>query len=218
MNGACEFNLSPRAAIERQRELRNRVVLRDDFKDIRWVAGVDVGFENNGQMTRAAVAVLHFPSLALRDHAIARVPTAFPYIPGLLSFRELPAVLEALDALRVTPDLIMCDGQGYAHPRRLGIACHLGLCLDRPTIGVAKSRLVGAYPPLAEHKGALVPLCDHDERVGSVVRTRDGVRPLFVSPGHRVSMETSVAWVMRCLTRFRLPETTRLAHRYASLK
>jgi deoxyribonuclease V len=137
-------------------------------------------------------------------------------VPGLLSFRETPAVLEALGRLSERPDLLLCDGQGYAHPRRFGLACHLGVLTGLPSIGVAKSRLIGTHGALPKEKGAWVPLLDGDEAVGAVLRTRDGVAPLYVSIGHRVSLPTAIRWVLACTTRYRLPETTRQAHRLAS--
>ncbi len=201
-----------------QRELRPHLILADRLGSVRRVAGVDVGFEANGTVTRAAVAVLRYPELDLLETAIARRPTEFPYIPGLLSFRELPAVLEALDQLRELPDLLLCDGQGIAHPRRLGIASHLGLLVDVPSIGVAKTRLCGAHeePPIRP-RGAWTPLrAAEGEIIGAVLRTRPGVKPLYVSPGHRIGLETAIAYVLGCCTRYRLPETTRHAHRLAS--
>ncbi|HHO68525.1 MAG TPA: deoxyribonuclease V [Gammaproteobacteria bacterium] len=199
-----------------QERLRERVIRRDALGPVRRVAGVDVGFEQGGSITRAAVAVLDFPSLEPRDQAIARRPTRFPYVPGYLSFRELPAVLDALDRLDTPPDLLLCDGQGLAHPRRFGIACHLGVLTDLPSIGVAKSRLTGTHAEPPPEKGAWVPLLDGDEIIGAVLRTRAGVKPVYVSIGHRVSLETAIDYVLRCTTRYRLPETTRRAHRLAS--
>ncbi len=210
------WDLAPAQARALQRELAARVVCEDALGSVTRVAGVDVGFEAGGGVTRAAVAVLRHPGLLPLDYAVARCPTRFPYVPGLLSFREVPALVAALQRLQQAPDLILCDGQGRAHPRRFGVACHLGVVLDLPTIGVAKSRLCGEHAPVPEEKGAWVPLRDGDEVIGAVVRTRAGVRPVYVSVGHRVSLETAVAWVMRCVTRFRLPETTRWAHRLAS--
>lgn len=212
------WDLTPKEAMALQARLAAKVVRRDDFAGIGRVAGADAGFEKNGATTRAAVAVLAFPSLQPETFAIARLPTRFPYVPGLLSFREVPAVLAAIEQLAVLPDLLLCDGQGIAHPRRLGIACHLGLLLDIPAIGVAKTRLIGTHDAVPDERGAWVPLKDGDEVVGAVLRTRPGVKPLYVSPGHRIGLESSVAWVMACLTRFRLPETTRWAHRLASEK
>lgn len=203
-------------AIALQQRLRGEVINADRFSRIDTVAGVDVGFEGRGAVTRAAVAILSFPELKLQEYAIARRPTVFPYIPGLLSFREIPAVLDALQRLRRPPDLLLCDGQGQAHPRRFGIACHLGVLTDLPAIGVAKSRLVGTHAPLAEHKGSRQALYDKDEVIGAVLRTRHGVRPLYISVGHRVTLDTAVDYVLRCITRYRLPETTRAAHKLAS--
>ncbi len=210
------WNVTPAEAVALQQRLRAKVIDRDVLGEVAFVAGVDVGFEARGRITRAAVAVLSFPDLVLREQAIARRPTEFPYVPGLLSFREVPAALDALAALRRLPDLILCDGQGLAHPRRFGIACHLGVLTGLPTIGVAKSRLVGTHAALGEEKGAAVPLFDRGEQVGVVLRTRHAVRPVYVSVGHRVGLATALAYVLRCVTRYRLPETTRLAHKLAS--
>jgi deoxyribonuclease V len=167
-------------------------------------------------VTRAAVAVLRYPELDVLETAIARRPTTFPYVPGLLSFRELPAVLEALEQLREPPDLLLCDGQGIAHPRRLGIASHLGLLVDLPSIGVAKTRLCGMHEEPLNQRGAWTPLWAEGEIIGAVLRTRPGVKPLYISPGHRISLDTAIQLVMACCTRYRLPETTRHAHRLAS--
>lgn len=175
-----------------------------------------MGFEHEGAITRAAVAVLSWPALELVDHALARRRTTFPYIPGLLSFREAPAVLAAIRRVRVAPDVLLCDGQGIAHPRRLGIASHIGILTGLPSIGVAKTRLVGEHEAVPDRRGAWVPLLDHGECVGAVLRTREHVKPLFVSIGHRISLPTAIDLVMRCVGRFRLPETTRWAHRLAS--
>jgi deoxyribonuclease V len=212
------WDLAPKEAMALQARLATEIVLRDALGPVRHVAGVDVGFEDNGATTRAAVAVLAFPSLQLETSVIARKPTCFPYVPGLLSFREVPAVLAAMEQLDVLPDLLLCDGQGIAHPRRLGIASHLGLLLDVPSIGVAKTRLVGKHDEVPDNRGAWVPLRDGNETIGAVLRTRQGVKPLYVSPGHRIGLESAIAWVMACLTRYRLPETTRWAHRLASEK
>jgi len=210
------FDLAPKAAIALQKELAGRIERQDRLGDIRHLAGVDVGFEENGRITRAAVAILDAASLMLVDHAVARRPTTFPYIPGLLSFREIPAVLDAFAGLSQPPDLLMVDGQGIAHPRRIGIASHLGLLLDLPSIGVGKSRLVGQAAAPGRDKGCWTPLVDKGETVGAVLRSRTGIAPLYISIGHRISLETALAWTQRALTRYRLPETTRAAHRLAS--
>ena len=183
---------------------------------MRHVAGTDVGFERGGSISCATVAVLSFPQLDLVDHAVARLPTRFPYVPGLLSFREIPVLLAALDKLRITPYLILCDGQGLAHPRRFGIASHLGVYCGVPTIGVAKSRLIGEHGQPMQRRGAWVPLRDKGETIGAVLRSRTNTEPLYVSIGHRVSLPLAVRYVMACTTKFRLPETTRWAHRLAS--
>jgi deoxyribonuclease V len=212
------WDLTPKEAMALQEELRGRVIREDRIGTVRRVAGVDVGFEQDGNVTRAAVAVLSFPGLELQDSALAREPTRFPYVPGLLSFREAPAVLEAFARLRLAPDLLLYDGHGFAHPRRFGIASHVGLLLDLPAIGVAKTRLIGEHGRVPAAKGGWTPLTDGSEVIGAVVRTRAGVKPLFVSIGHRVSLETAVHYVMACVTRYRLPETTRWAHRLASVR
>lgn len=199
-----------------QLALRGQVIRRDRLGRVDHVAGVDVGFEHHGRITRAAVVVLHWPDLRLVDTAIARRRTCFPYVPGYLSFRELPAVLAALGKLKQLPDLILCDGQGYAHPRRFGLACHLGVLVDAPTIGVAKSRLIGRHGALPQAKGSWVALRDGGEIIGAVLRTRSGVAPLYVSSGHRVSLKTAIKYVLGCTPRYRLPESTRLADHLAS--
>ena len=210
------WNVTPGEARAIQNHLREYLILSDDFGPVRCVAGVDCGFEEEGRITRAAVVVLSFPELVLIDQAVARLPTSFPYIPGLLSFREVPAALAALEQLKESPDLVLVDGQGYAHPRRLGIACHLGLLTGLPTLGVAKTRLIGTHDEPPVQRGGWVSLSDKEEIVGAVVRTREGVKPLYISAGHRISLASAVEWVMRCTVRYRLPETTRQAHRLAS--
>jgi len=210
------WDVSPQQAKEIQLQLRDKVILEDQFHDTEYVAGVDVGFEESNTITRAAIAVLAFPGLELYEHTIARLPTSFPYIPGYLSFREIPAVLKALDKLKQLPDIFLCDGQGIAHPRRFGIACHLGVLTDIPTVGVAKSRLVGHHDTIPTSKGQSVALTDKEEVIGTVVCTRDKVKPLYISPGHKITLTSAVNMVMQCVTRYRLPETTRWAHRLAS--
>lgn len=213
---AHRWNLTPREAVALQRELAPRVERGDRLGTVTTVAGVDVGFEDGGRTTRAAVAVLSFPDLKPLTEAIARRPTGFPYVPGLLSFREVPAILDALGQLAAAPDLLLVDGQGLAHPRRLGIACHLGLVTGLPAVGVAKTRLTGAEAEPGPNKGDWTPLVDKGETIGAILRTRAGVKPLYISGGHRVSLETAIRFTLACTTRFRLPETTRAAHRLAS--
>lgn len=201
-----------------QQELRHLVIQEDKLGEIRYVAGVDVGFQDNYAITQAAVAVLSFPELQLVESAIATLPTTFPYVPGFLSFREIPAILKALEKLTIVPDLILCDGQGIAHPRRFGIACHLGVSIEVPTIGAAKSLLIGKHEELAPEKGSWQPMSDRGEVIGAVVRSRTNVNPLYISSGHRVSLPTAIDYVLRCTTKYRLPETTRWADKLASGK
>ena len=226
-----EWNLTPEAAIALQKQLAPRIVREEALGEVGLIAGMDIGFEDGGETTRAALVLLEWPSLTLIEQVVHREPTRMPYVPGLLSFREIPAALGAFEQLSQRPDLIMVDGQGIAHPRRLGIASHLGLWLDLPTIGVGKSRLCGQFGDVPLEKGAWTPLTDRrreedpndialDERgrvtIGAVLRSREGVKPLFVSPGHRMSLDGAVDWVVRCLGRTKLPEPTRLADRLAS--
>ncbi len=199
-----------------QEALRGQVVLHDDYTEPRFVAGTDVGFKDSGRITRAAVTVLSFPALELVEYAIAEEPTRFPYVPGYLSFREVPAILAALNKLKQRPDLLLCDGQGIAHPRRFGLACHLGVLTNIPSIGVAKSRLVGEHEEPGAERGARAELIHQGELIGAVLRTRDKVKPLYISTGHRISLDSACELVLRCLTRYRLPETTRWADRLAS--
>ncbi|HZH44399.1 MAG TPA: deoxyribonuclease V [Lysobacter sp.] len=200
-----------------QTQLAAQVRLRDEWRDPpRWLAGFDVGFVARGKTTRAAAVLIDAHTLEPVERHVVELPTRMPYIPGLLSFRELPALLEALARLSRRPDLAFVDGQGLAHPRRLGVACHFGLAADLPAIGVAKSILVGIHAPLGEDAGATAPLLDGAERVGTALRSKRGCRPLIVSPGHRVSHEAAVRWVQHTLRGYRLPEPTRLADRLAS--
>ena len=201
-----------------QDDLAQRVSLRDDFvKPLHTIAGFDVGFEDDGAVTRAAAVLLDADTLEVIDQQVARMPTRMPYIPGLLSFRELPALLEALALLAVTPDLAFIDGHGIAHPRRLGIAAHFGVATGLPSIGVAKKILTGE-PRLALHemRGAFTPLRSGKQQIGWLLRSKPGCLPLIVSPGHRVAMPSAPELVMRYVGKYRLPEPTRLAERLAS--
>ncbi|MFN6569633.1 deoxyribonuclease V [Dendronalium sp. ChiSLP03b] len=206
-------------AITIQEQLRSQVIIEDKFKEpVQYVAGVDMGFEADGTISRAAVAVLSFPDLQVIETTLAHRPTTFPYIPGFLSFREIPAVLDALEKITTIPDIILCDGQGIAHPRRLGIACHLGILVDIPTIGVAKSLLIGKHEELPETRGSRQPLIHRGETIGAVLRTRTGVKPVYVSSGYKVSLTTAIDYVLRCTPKYRLPETTRVADKLASAR
>jgi deoxyribonuclease V len=211
------WDLSPAEAIHLQEVLRTRVVEQPlNLQDLQTVGGVDVGFP--GDQARAAVVVLSFPSLQLLDTSVAEVPVPFPYVPGLLSFRETPAILAALQQLESLPDAILCDGQGLAHPRRFGIACHLGVLLDLPTLGVAKSILVGRSGHLGEEPGSTAELKAGEEVVGAALRTRQAVKPVYVSIGNRIDLSSALELVMACNRGYRLPEPTRLADRLASQK
>lgn len=207
-----------RGARALQDTLASRVLPRDGFaRPIRTVAGCDVGFEEGGTVTHAAVVLLDADTLQPLEHHVARLPTAMPYIPGLLSFRELPALLQAFAMLSRTPDLVLVDGHGIAHPRRLGIAAHFGVATDLPSIGVAKKVLTGTTSmALHEMRGAFLPLRDGREQIGWLLRSKVGCLPLVVSPGHRVAMASAAELVMRFVTTYRLPEPTRLADRLAS--
>lgn len=217
-----DWSLTPSQAVALQRELATRVERRDRLDPVKHIAGVDIGFEEGGTITRAAVVVLAWPpetpssGLTLVERVVHREPTRWPYIPGLLSFREVPAALGAFARLTLRPQLVMVDGQGIAHPRRLGVASHLGLWLDLPTIGVAKSRLCGRHQAVGGERGDWTSLLDGDEPLGVVLRSRAGVKPIYVSPGHRLGIESAREWVVRCLGKTKLPEPTRLADRLAS--
>ena len=206
------------AARQLQDDLARQLVLRDDFaKPLRTIAGFDVGFEEDGAITRAAAILLDADTLEVLDQQVARLPTRMPYIPGLLSFRELPALLEALARLKHAPDLAFIDGHGIAHPRRLGIAAHFGVVTGLPSIGVAKKILTGeARMALHEMRGAFTPLRSGKEQIGWLLRSKPGCLPLIVSPGHRVAMPSAPELVMRYVGKYRLPEPTRLADRLAS--
>lgn len=205
-------------AIAIQQALRSRVVLSNDHGALKTIVGIDVGYDPARNISHAAIVRMEMEDLRPIESIRAELPTEFPYIPGLLSFREIPVILSALGKLQSPPDLLMVDGQGIAHPRRLGIAAHLGVLLDLPAVGIAKSRLTGAYHPPAEAKGSQSPLTDKGERIGTVLRSKQGCLPLFISPGHRMDQETAVALALRCLTRYRLPEPTRLADKLSKTK
>ena len=213
----AEWDGSVAHARAMQSELAKRVVLRDGFaKPLRTIAGFDVGFEEGGEITRAAAVLLDAQTLQPLESHVARIPTVMPYVPGLLSFRELPALLDALAMLAVKPDLVFVDGHGIAHPRRLGIAAHFGVVTDLPCIGVAKKILVGTAPELHQMRGAYVTLRHRGEQIGWVLRSKPNCNPLVISPGQRVAMASVGDMVMQYVTTYRLPEPTRLADRLAS--
>ena len=205
-------------AIAIQQEMRKKVILCDIFQDIRTIAGIDVGYDVKANMSKCALIVMDAKSLDIKQSVIAIEESPFPYISGLLSFREAPVILKALSVLERQPDLLMIDGQGVAHPRRLGIAAHIGVLTGLPAIGIAKSRLCGSYKEPSLSKGSYTPLTDKDERIGTVLRSRDNVKPLFVSAGHKISQETALEWVIKTLGKYRLPEPTRLADKLSKYK
>ena len=212
------WNVSVKEAKAIQERLRDAISKEDQLTMVDRVAGVDVSFNKPLNLARAAVAVLSYPELELLEQTSAELPIQFPYIPGLLSFREAPSALEALAKLSIPPKLILCDGHGLAHPRRFGLACHIGLLVDIPTIGVAKRRLIGRHRPVSNKRGSWKPILHEDQIIGAALRTRPGTNPIYISIGHRVSLETAIIYVLGCTTKFRIPETTRHAHRLASIK
>ncbi len=207
---------SVRAAISLQERLAPRVRLSPVPSGLHLLAGADVTFSRDGSEVIAGVVVWDLADQTVVEQRTARVASRFPYVPGLLSFRELPGLLAAFRRLRVVPDVVLCDGQGLAHPRRIGLACHLGLWLNRPTVGCAKSRLCGTHDEPGQRRGNLSPLRLDGQQVGVVLRTRDDVKPLFVSPGHLCDHESAVRLTLAAAIRCRLPEPTRLAHQLVS--
>ena len=215
-------SISTTEAIQIQNELRSKVSFAPFAENnLRWIAGVDVGLPRESRMertavARAAIAVLDYTTLELVNQSTADIPVSFPYVPGLLSFREMPAILAALEHLNMEPDVFIVDGHGFAHPRRFGLACHLGVWLDKPTIGCGKSILIGEIALLEHQRGSVSMLQDGDEIIGAAVRTRDGVKPVYVSVGHRVDLDSAIRIILNCGKGLRLPEPIRFAHRLAS--
>ncbi len=207
------WDLTFKEAKDIQVRLAERVRLVFPGKTIRRVAGADVSFDRFSPVLHAGIVVLAFPELEVVEEAWVTCRATFPYVPGYLSFREAPAVIEAFEKIETRPDVLILDGQGIAHPRGLGLASHVGLFLGLPTIGCAKSLLVGRHGEVPRVKGAMVPLVFQEREVGRVVRTRDGVKPVFVSPGHLIDLDTAAFIVLSCCPRYRLPEPTRHAHR-----
>ncbi len=207
------WDVSAAEARQIQADLAGLVVRTGEPESVKLVAGIDVAFPAG--IVRAAVVVDSYPDLRMLDGTTADAPITFPYVPGLLSFREAPAIIAACEKLPLEPDLVIVDGHGISHPRRIGIASHIGLILDRPTIGCAKSLLIGKHRPVGENRGDWQPIEDHGEIVGAAVRTRAGVKPVYVSIGNRISLEAAIRWVLACTRGYRLPEPQRQAHRLA---
>jgi deoxyribonuclease V len=212
VNELHQWQVSTAQAREIQSRLAGQVVTEGDIASLHFVAGVDMSSTDSGGVARGAIVVLSYPELAVVEVETAEERLTLPYIPGLLSFRESPVILAACEKLRNIPDLILVDGQGIAHPRRLGLASHLGLLLDLPTIGCAKSILCGRQKPLPEQAGSYAELIDDGQVVGAALRTRPGVAAIYVSIGHKIGLASALDWVMKCCRGYRLPEPTRLAH------
>ncbi len=209
------WDVSPSKALNIQSHLRDRVVLNNSFRKINLIAGCDVALDPNDRMVYGGIIVYHWPDL----HEVERVSSvrklSFPYIPGLLAFREAPVLLDCVAKLQSDPDLFIFDGQGIAHPRRIGIATHMGLFLNKPAIGCAKSRLTGSFKEPGGRSGNFSPLQSAEGKIiGAVVRTRDKVRPIFVSPGHKIDLKTSVKIILQCVNGYRIPKPTREADRF----
>lgn len=207
------WKVTPAEAAKIQDDLKERISLIDNFNKIDYIGGVDVKYEKKTDKAVAAVAVLSFPGLEVMDAETVAGKVPVPYIPGLFSFREIPLLIPALEKLNTHTHLILVDGQGVAHPKRMGLATHLGILLDIPTIGCAKSRLIGTHNELPQKQGAFAYLYDKTEIIGAVVRTRANVAPVYVSSGHKISLTTAINYVLKCTTKFRIPEPLREAHR-----
>ncbi|MBR2567323.1 MAG: deoxyribonuclease V [Paenibacillus sp.] len=205
------WNISELEAVNIQQELAQKVIQEDAFNQIHYVAGVDVAYSKSNDKLIAAIVILESESLKLVESVIVEDTVQFPYIPGLFSFRELPPVIKAFEKIKTPPQLVVCDGQGLAHPRRFGLACHLGVLYDIPTIGCGKTKLLGNYNEPEQHRGAQSPLVDNNEIIGSVLRTQKNINPIFVSVGHRISLSTACHWILKLSPKYRLPETTRQA-------
>ena len=212
VNRLHQWQVTTAQAKEIQLSLAREVVTEGQVGNPRFVAGVDISSADSDGMARGAIVVLSYPELGVVEVETAEDKLTLPYIPGLLSFRECPLILAACQKLRNTPDLILVDGQGIAHPRRLGLASHLGLFLGLPTIGCAKSILCGRQEPLGEEVGSCAELIDDGQIIGAALRTKTGVRPVYVSIGHRINLPSALQWAMKCCRGYRLPEPTRLAH------
>jgi len=204
------WKVNPREAIQLQKELKKKISLKKSFNKVKVVAGADVSYYKNKMV--AGVIVFEFPNLKAIEKQSFISPVNFPYIPGLLTFREGPSLLEAFKKIKITPDVILFDGQGIAHPRRMGIATHLGLFLNKPTIGCAKSRLSGKYTSIGEEKGDYALLKEGEEVLGAVLRTRKKVKPIFISPGNKIDLLTSIDIILKCIDKYKLPVPVREAH------
>lgn len=207
------WNVSPAEAVKIQQDVREKVRLEPFEEPVQYVAGADISFDRGSDIFHAGIVVLKFPMLEICGHSLVTTRSTFPYVPGLLSFREMPALLEAWEQLPAEPDIVVLDGHGIAHPRRLGIASHFGVWVDKPTVGCAKKLLVGMHEALSTEAKSHAPIYDNQEIIGVALRSRENVKPIYVSPGHRIDIASSLSVVDACLTKYRLPEVTRHAHR-----
>lgn len=205
-------------AIAIQKVLREKVLLCNDLPKIDYIAGIDCSYDIKRNLSFAVIVIMRLQEFVPLEIVRAELPTSFPYVPGLLSFREIPVILTAFKQLQILPDVLMVDGHGIAHPRRLGIAAHLGVLLDIPSIGVAKSKLTGTYTEPNLTKGSCSDLTHTGEKIGTVLRSKDKVKPLFISPGHRMNQEKALELVLHSLTKYRLPEPTRMADKISKIK
>jgi deoxyribonuclease V len=207
-----DWQVSASRAVEIQRSLAGQVSRRGEVEVFRFVGGVDISVDKSSGTGTGAVVILRYPELTVAETSVVKGALGFPYIPGLLSFREAPLLLAACERLTITPDLVLVDGQGVAHPRRIGLASHLGLWLETPTIGCAKSLLCGQHEAVGEERGDYAQIVDREETIGVALRTKRSVKPVYVSVGDKLSLESAVDWVLKCGRGYRLPEPTRLAH------
>lgn len=212
------WNLSEAEALVLQQQLASKVIKEDKLNQVSLIAGVDVAYAKESDKLVAAVVLLAADTLEVVETAVTEDQVQFPYIPGLFSFRELPPLIKAFAKLQHAPDLIVCDGQGYAHPRRFGLACHLGVIFDLPTIGCGKTRLLGEHQQPDTERGATAPLVDNNEVIGNVLRTQTSINPIYVSIGHRISLNTACQWVLKLAPKYRLPETTRQTDQLVKIK
>ncbi|WP_435237809.1 deoxyribonuclease V [Psychromonas sp. PT13] len=203
------WKITEKQALQLQEKLASKVIKKDKHNEIKLIAGVDVAYAKETNKIIAAIIILDAITFDIVETSIAEDIEQFPYIPGLFSFRELPSLIKAFAKLKNIPDLVVCDGQGYAHPRRFGLACHLGVIFDIPTIGCGKNRLLGTHDNVDTERGSIAPLIDNNEVIGNVLRTQNNIKPIYVSIGHKVSLETATRWILKLANHYRLPETTR---------
>lgn len=205
------WNLSEMEAVKLQQELSLKMIREDQLAEVNYIAGVDVAYSEHSDKLIAAIVILEASSLHIIESVVVEDTVHFPYIPGLFSFREIPPLLKAFKQIKTAPQLIVCDGQGMAHPRRFGLASHLGVLFDIPAIGCGKTKLLGEFQDPGRTRGSSSPLVDHGEVIGAVLRTQDHIKPIFVSIGHRISLATACEWILKLSPKYRLPETTRQA-------